>query len=238
MAFRTLGKRNVHKENTLSHLSLVGPQTLGVACTTAAFVGMVFTLQFAREFARLGLKRAVGGVLSLAMARELAPVITCVVIAGRVGSAFAAELGAMQVSEQADVLRVLGVDPVDFLVTPRVVACTLCAPLLTAFSFASSIAAGSLLAQARHGIPASMLLDSAAKALVAHDVLGMLCKASVFGFLLSVISCSWGFTTTEGAKGVGESTTAAVVISLVAIFLSDFALTLLLFSGPGSAALM
>jgi ABC transport permease subunit len=172
------------------------------------------------------------------MARELAPVITSVVVAGRVGSAFAAELASMQVSEQADVLRVLGIDPIDYLITPRVVACTLANCFLTAFAFACSSGAGSLLAQARHGIPSSMLLDSAAKALVTHDVFGMLCKAFVFGFLLSVISCSWGYTTRGGAKGVGESATAAVVISLVAIFLCDFALTLTLFAGPGSASLL
>lgn len=229
------GRGRVHGDNMVVQVGRVGPGTLGVAVLTAGFVGMVFTLQFAREFTKLGLTRAVGGVLSLALARELTPVITAVVVAGRVGSAFAAELGAMQVSEQADQLRVLGADPVDYLIAPRVLACSMASPILSAACFAASMAASCLLADSRYAIPPAVLLDSASRALAASDVLGMGLKSAVFGFLVALVSCAWGSTTSEGARGVGESTTAAVVLSLVAIFLSDFLLSLALFAGPGDA---
>lgn len=125
-----LARGRVHWRNTRDQLRLVGPRSLGVALLTAGFVGMVFTIQFVREFAKLGLTRSVGGVLALALARELTPVVTAIILAGRVGSAFAAELGTMQVSEQVDSLRVLFTDPVDYLVTPRVVACMVAGPIL------------------------------------------------------------------------------------------------------------
>lgn len=125
-----LARGRIHWRNTRDQLRLVGPRSLGVALLTAGFVGMVFTIQFVREFAKLGLTRSVGGVLALALARELTPVVTAIILAGRVGSAFAAELGTMQVSEQVDSLRVLFTDPVDYLVTPRVVACMVAGPIL------------------------------------------------------------------------------------------------------------
>ena len=125
----------IHLRNTRDQLVLVGPKSLGVALLTAGFVGMVFTIQFVREFAKLGLTRSVGGVLALALARELTPVVTSIILAGRVGSAFAAELGTMQVSEQVDSLRVLATDPVDYLDTPRVFASMLAGPILNVLCF-------------------------------------------------------------------------------------------------------
>jgi ABC transport permease subunit len=104
-------KGKVHWRNTLQQLERVGPKSVGVCLLTSAFVGMAFTIQFVREFTRLGLNSSVGGVLALAFSRELSPVVTAIVVAGRIGSAFAAELGTMQVSEQIDTLQVLGSDP-------------------------------------------------------------------------------------------------------------------------------
>merc|ERR1712157_55600 len=116
-------KGKIHFRNVLEQIANVGPKSLSVCLLTSCFVGMVYTIQFTREFARLGLTKAVGGVLALALSRELIPVITAVIMAGRVGSAYAAELGTMRVSEQIDSLRMLKTDPVDYLVTPRVIAC-------------------------------------------------------------------------------------------------------------------
>ncbi|XBI94045.1 hypothetical protein VPH35_030760 [Triticum aestivum] len=199
----------VHRRNLLAQLRRVGPGSAGVSLLTAAFVGMAFTIQFVREFTRLGLHRSVGGVLALALARELTPVVTAVVAAGRVGSAFAAELGTMQVSEQTDTLRVLGSQPIDYLVVPRVLACVLALPVLTLISFALGLASSAFLADAVFG---------------------------VFGAIIAVVSCAWGVTTHGGAKGVGESTTSAVVISLVGIFIADFALSCLFFqAGAGDS---
>jgi len=225
----------VNLEQLQEQIGRIGPATMSVAMLTASFVGMVFTIQFIREFARLGLTRAVGGVLGMAFARELTPVITAIIMAGRVGSAIAAELGTMQVSEQTDTLRVLQTDPVDYLITPRVLAGMLTLPVLSMVSFTVGMASSVLLADLVYGVMPNIILESAAKALVPWDFVGMCLKSTVFGGIISVISCGWGSTTTGGAKGVGESTTAAVVIALVGIFVADFFLSLAMFQGTGDA---
>ncbi|KAK9115666.1 hypothetical protein Sjap_014613 [Stephania japonica] len=124
-----------HRKNTLHQLERVGPRSVGVCLLTAAFVGMAFTIQFVKEFTRLGLNRLMDNVLVLAFSRELSPVIMSIVLARRMGSAFAAELGTMQVSEQTDTLRVLGVNPVDYLVTLRVIASCVALPILMLLCF-------------------------------------------------------------------------------------------------------
>lgn len=225
----------VHWRNTLEQLKIVGPKSLGVCLLTSAFIGMVFTIQFIREFAKLGLTRSVGGVLSLALSRELTPVVTCIILAGRVGSAFAAELGTMQVSEQTDSLRVLGSDPVDYLISPRVFACMVAAPILNVMCFCMGMAASCTLAEVVYDVSCNVILDSACRAVAAWDIVTSMIKCWVFGTTIATVSCSWGYTTTGGAKGVGESTTSAVVISLVLIFILDFFLSFLFFQGQGDA---
>lgn len=227
--------RKIHWKNTLQQLERVGPKSVGVCLLTSAFVGMAFTIQFVREFTRLGLNRAVGGVLALAFVRELSPVITSIIVAGRIGSAFAAELGTMQVSEQIDTLRVLGTDPVDFLVTPRVIASCLALPFLTLICFTVGMASSALLADGVYGISINIILDSAQRALRPWDIISAMIKSQVFGLIISVVSCGWGVTTLGGAKGVGESTTSAVVLSLVGIFIADFVLSYCFFQGAGDS---
>ncbi|XP_057752337.1 protein TRIGALACTOSYLDIACYLGLYCEROL 1, chloroplastic isoform X1 [Arachis stenosperma] len=226
-------KGKVHWRNTLQQLERVGPRSVGVCLLTAAFVGMAFTIQFVREFTRLGLNRSVGGVLALAFSRELSPVVTSIVVAGRIGSAFAAELGTMQVSEQTDTLRVLGSDPVDYLVTPRVIATCVALPFLTLLCFTIGMASSALLADSVYGVSINIILDSAQRALRPWDIISAMIKSQVFGSIISIVSCAWGVTTLGGAKGVGESTTSAVVISLVGIFVADFALSYCFFQGAG-----
>ncbi|KAJ6837954.1 putative protein TRIGALACTOSYLDIACYLGLYCEROL 1, chloroplastic [Iris pallida] len=225
----------VHPTNTLSQLERVGPRSLGVCLLTSAFVGMAFTIQFVREFTRMGLHRSVGGVLALAFSRELSPVVTAVVLAGRVGSAFAAELATMQVSEQTDTLRVLGTSPVDYLITPRVLACCIALPFLTLICFTVGLASSALLADAVYGVSINIILDSARRALRPWDIISAMIKSQVFGGIIAVVSCAWGTTTIGGAKGVGESTTSAVVISLVGIFIADFVLSCIFFQGSGDS---
>ncbi|KAL9266162.1 TRIGALACTOSYLDIACYLGLYCEROL 1, chloroplastic-like protein [Drosera capensis] len=231
---RTL-KGKVHWRNTLQQLERAGPKSVGVCLLTAAFVGMAFTIQFVREFTRLGLNRSVGGVLALAFSRELSPVVTSIVVAGRIGSAYAAELGTMQVSEQTDTLRVLGTNPVDYLITPRVIACCVALPILTLMCFTISMASSALLADGVYGVSINIILDSAQRALRSWDLISAMIKSQVFGAIVAIVSCSWGVTTMGGAKGVGESTTSAVVISLVGIFIADFALSCLFFQGAGDS---
>ncbi|XP_047307963.1 protein TRIGALACTOSYLDIACYLGLYCEROL 1, chloroplastic isoform X2 [Impatiens glandulifera] len=228
-------KGKIHVKNTLQQLERVAPKSVGVCLLTSAFVGMAFTIQFVREFTRLRLTRSVGGVLALAFSRELSPVITSIVVAGRIGSAFAAELGTMQVSEQTDSLLVLGSNPVDYLVTPRVIATCISLPILTLLCFAMGLASSGLLADGVYGVSVNIILDSARRALRPWDVISAMIKSQVFGAIISIVSCSWGLTTMGGAKGVGESTTSAVVISLVGIFIADFALSCCFFQGAGDA---
>ncbi|KAK6164491.1 hypothetical protein DH2020_001355 [Rehmannia glutinosa] len=225
----------IHWKNTLQQLERVGPKSVGVCLLTSAFVGMAFTIQFVREFTRLGLNRSIGGVLALAFSRELSPVVTSVVVAGRIGSAFAAELGTMQVSEQTDTLRVLGANPVDYLVTPRVLASCIALPFLTLMCFTVGMASSALLADSVYGISINIILDSAQRALKPWDIISAMIKSQVFGAIISVVSCAWGVTTLGGAKGVGESTTSAVVVSLVGIFIADFALSCCFFQGAGDS---
>lgn len=228
-------KGKVHRRNTLQQLERVGPRSVGVCLLTSAFVGMAFTIQFVREFTRLGLNRAIGGVLALAFSRELSPVVTSIVVAGRIGSAYAAELGTMQVSEQTDTLRVLGADPVDYLVTPRVIASCIALPFLTLLCFTVGMASSALLADSVYGISINIIIDSAQRALRPWDIISAMIKSQVFGAIISIVSCAWGITTMGGAKGVGESTTSAVVISLVGIFVADFALSYCFFQGAGDS---
>ncbi|NJN57733.1 MAG: MlaE family lipid ABC transporter permease subunit [Leptolyngbyaceae cyanobacterium SL_5_9] len=227
----------IHRRNTLEQMAAVGPESLLIALLTAAFVGMVFTIQVAREFINLGAGTAVGGVLALSLARELAPVLTAVILAGRVGSAFAAEIGTMQVTEQIDALQMLKTDPIDYLVIPRVIACCLMLPILTILAFITGMTGGLLIAESLYGISSTVFLNSARNFLNIWDLISAMIKAFVFGGLIAVIGSSWGLTTTGGAKGVGQSTTTAVVTALLAIFIFNFFLSWLMFQGTGSAVL-
>jgi phospholipid/cholesterol/gamma-HCH transport system permease protein len=227
----------IHRRNTLEQMAAVGPASLLIALLTAAFVGMVFTIQVAREFITFGAGNAVGGVLALALCRELAPVLTAVIIAGRVGSAFAAELGTMQVTEQIDALYVLKTDPIDYLVLPRVIACCLMLPILTLLSLLTGLGGGLLIATNLYGVSRTVFLDSVHNFLSLWDLFSAPLKGFCFGALIAVIGSSWGLTTTGGAKGVGQSTTTAVVTALLAIFIINFFLSWVMFQGAGSAVM-
>jgi phospholipid/cholesterol/gamma-HCH transport system permease protein len=232
-----LMRGKIHRRNTIEQMVLVGPESLLIAVVTAISVGSVFTIQVAREFINLGAGTTVGGVLALALARELSPVLTAVILAGRVGSAFSAEIGTMQVTEQIDALYMLKTDPIDYLVIPRVLACSLMLPFLTVLSFVAGMAAGLVVANLLYGISDITFLNSIRNFLRVWDLISAIIKSLVFGALIAVIGSSWGLTTTGGAKGVGQSTTTAVVTSLLAIFISDFFLSWVMFQGAGSAVL-
>jgi phospholipid/cholesterol/gamma-HCH transport system permease protein len=224
----------VHRRNVLEQMSSVGPESLTIALVTAIFVGMVFTIQVAKEFINFGATNLVGGVLAVALTRELTPVLTAVILAGRVGSAFAAEIGTMKVTEQIDALIMLRTDPIDYLVIPRVLGCCLMLPLLTIISLAVGMFGGAFIATILYSIPADLFRDSIQSLLKPGDLVAAALKAVVFGSMIAVIGCSWGLTTTGGAKGVGQSTTTAVVTSLLAIFVANFFLSWIMFQGLGS----
>jgi len=227
----------IHRRNTLDQLAAVGPESLLITLVTAIFVGMVFTIQVAREFINFGAGSSVGGVLAIALTRELAPVLAGVVLAGRVGSAFAAEIGTMRVTEQIDALYILRTDPIDYLVTPRLIACCLMLPVLTLLFLITGMAGGLLVATNLYNLSQTVFLDSIRNFLTGGDIIKAMIKALCFGGLIAVIGCSWGLTTMGGAKGVGQSTTAAVVTALLIIFVVNFLLSWLLFQGTGSVVL-
>ncbi|MFM1841638.1 MAG: ABC-type transport system involved in resistance to organic solvent, permease component [Cyanobacteriota bacterium] len=224
----------IHRRNTVEQMNSVGPESISIAVVTAAFVGMVYTIQIAREFIEYGATTTIGGVVALSLSRELAPVLTAVVIAGRVGSAFAAEIGTMRVTEQLDALYMLKTDPIDYLVVPRVIACALMLPLLTALALFVGMAGGLLVSSSMYGVNPGIFLNSVQAFTELWDVFSALIKSVIFGVIIAIIGCNWGLTTTGGAKGVGESTTTAVVTSLLTIFIGNFFLSWIMFQGDAN----
>jgi phospholipid/cholesterol/gamma-HCH transport system permease protein len=229
-------KGRIHRRNTLEQMAIAGPASLIIVLVVSLSIGMVFTIEIAREFINFGAASTVGGVLALALARELAPVLSAVVLAGRIGSAFAAEIGTMRVTEQIDALYMLKTDPIDYLVTPRVIACCMMLPFLSVLALVVGLAGGLLMAE-QYGISQTLFLNSVRSFLTPWDLACAPIKSFCFGALIAVIGCNWGLTTTGGAKGVGQSTTTAVVTSLLAIFISNFFLSWLLFQGTGSVTI-
>lgn len=207
----------------------IGVDSLPVVGLTALFTGAVLALQTHTGFARFNAESWVGSVVALSLTRELAPVLTALMISGRIGSSLAAELGSMRVTEQIDALTTMATQPVQYLVVPRVAAATLMLPFLVAFADALGILGGYVVSVQLLGANPLVYWDRTFDFLEVNDVVSGLIKAAVFGLILSVTGCAKGYHTTGGAEGVGRSTTAAVVMSSLAILLVDFFLTKLLF---------
>lgn len=218
-----------HKRDLQDHLINAGPNALGAVLFINFFAGMIFTIQTARELLQVGMLEGIGGAFALAFCRELAPVLTAGIVAGQVGSAYAAEIGAMRVTEQIDALQVLRTHPVDYLVTPRILACSVMTPILTIFAMSIGLVGGACIAMSFYGQRLQIFLGSVQTFLTLRDLVVVLLKAGIFGILIALIGCSWGLTTTGGAKGVGQSATAAVVTIWMAVFVADFFLSLVLF---------
>lgn len=225
-------KGKTYYRKILEHMVTAGPASLCPVLLVSGFAGMIFTIQTARELVQYGAVNAVGGAFALAFCRELAPILSASIIAGQVGSAFAAEIGAMRVTEQIDALYMLKTDPIDYLVLPRVIACSLMTPLLTIFALVTGIMGGIFAGLEFYQILPEAFLDSVRDFLEPSDLWIILLKGFIFGVIVAVNGCSWGLTTKGGAKEVGESATTAVVTTWVAIFIMDFVLSLILFEKP------
>lgn len=213
----------------LRQMVRVGVDSIPVVGLTSAFTGAVLALQMFRGFERFHAESFVASVVSLSLTRELAPVLTALMIAGRIGSALAAELGTMRVTEQIDALYAMATEPVHYLIVPRVAASTLMLPPLVAISNGLGILGGWVVSVNLLGANPVVYWDRTFMYLDLNDVFSGLIKAAVFGLILAVTGCSKGFYTTGGAEGVGRSTTSAVVMASVIILLSDFFLTKVLF---------
>ncbi len=222
----------VNRQNTLEQMALVGPGTLMPVLMINIFAGMIFTIQTARELERFGAMFALGGAFAMAFCRELAPLLTAAILAGQVGTAFAAEIGCMKVTDQIDALKVLQTCPINYLVVPRVLACCLMLPALTVIGLVLGIFAGAAIAQQIYQVPVSQFLESVRALLGMSDLLAVLMKSVLFGAMVGLTGCTWGLTTTC-SQSVGRSATAAVVTTWVGLFVVDFFLSLFLFGGAG-----
>lgn len=207
----------------------VGWDSTPVVFLTCMFTGMVLALQTYHGFERFHAEGFVGSVVALSLTRELAPVLTGLMVAGRVGSSMAAELGTMRVTEQIDALEAMATEPVHYLVVPRVLAGVVMVPLLTLVGDLVGILGGLGVSVALFGANPVLYMDSTFQYLEVNDLLSGVVKAAFFGLTLTTVGCAKGFWTSGGAEGVGRATTAAVVTASLYILLSDFFLTKLLF---------
>jgi phospholipid/cholesterol/gamma-HCH transport system permease protein len=224
----SLGTQRIVGRDLLYQLYHVGVKSQSVVLITGAFTGMVLCAQTFFQFHKVRMDTATLAVVSVSMGSELGPVLTALMVAGRMGGAMAAELATMRVTEQIDALRALAAHPVDYLIVPRVVATVLALPLLTAESIAIGILAGYAVGVGLLGIDPAYSYHNMLRYTGAQDMVIGLTKSIVFGALVATISCYKGINCREGAEGVGRATTEAVVYASIAILMSNFFLTLLL----------
>jgi len=212
----------------LYQVYFIGVKSQSVVLITGAFTGMVLGAQTYFQFHKVKMDTATLAVVSVSMCSELGPVLTGLMVAGRVGAAIAAELGTMKVTEQIDALRTLATHPVDYLVVPRLLALIMTMPLLTAEAIAIGIGAGYFVGVYLLDIDATNLWHNMLKHTSNIDVTIGLIKAVIFGGIVALIGCYKGMSCGEGAEGVGRATTEAVVYSSITILISNFFLTLAL----------
>lgn len=206
----------------------VGVLSLAIICVSGLAVGMVLGLQGYNTLVRFGAEESLGAVVGLTLIRELGPVLTALLVTGRAGSAIAAELGSMVVTEQLDGLRMLSIDPVDFVVGPKVAAMILSMPLLSALFIVLALLGGFLVGVVLLGVDGGSYLSSLESAVeFREDVLGSLVKALVFGVLVALIATYRGFTAAPSAAGVSSATTSTVVVGSVTILIVDYFITAL-----------
>ncbi|MCW5829667.1 MAG: ABC transporter permease [Deltaproteobacteria bacterium] len=206
----------------------VGVNSSVIILLTSLFTGMVFSLQLGSAFQRFGAEGLIGGATMLALVRELGPVLTALMVTGRCGSAMAAELGTMRVTEQIDALGAMGIDPVKYLVVPRVIATTLVVPVLTLiFVFVGGVGSYFVSTVILNISPGGWW-QNVIELIDMGDLNNMWIKSTIFGFTLATVGCYVGFFTTGGARGVGRSTTRSVVTASVLVLVGDYFITSLL----------
>jgi phospholipid/cholesterol/gamma-HCH transport system permease protein len=212
----------------LAALDFIGAGSTFIVCLVGLFTGMAFTVSTIVGFRQFSAEGMVGGVVALALARELAPVLAAVVVTARAGSTMASELGNMRVTEQIDAITTMGLSPVQYLVSPRIVATTLMLPLLSTFFAIAGMGGAYIVAVGWQGIDPGLFWDKVHAFVRMSDVRMTVIKSIIFGFIVSIICCKKGFYASGGARGVGEATAQAVVASIVAIFAADYLATAVL----------
>ena len=212
----------------LQQLAEIGYRSQPVVMVTGAFTGAVLTAQSLFQFSKFGMETMGGALVSVSMLRELGPVVTGLMLAGRVGASVAAEIGTMKVSEQIDALRVMNVHPIDYLVTPRFIAMLIAIPLLIGESAALGIITSNAVGIHAFGVGEAYWKYQMGNFTDLTDISIALIKGIVFGMIIIIVACHQGLTATQGAAGVGRGTTRAMVYSSLLILIANFFLTLLL----------
>jgi phospholipid/cholesterol/gamma-HCH transport system permease protein len=220
---RPFGMREI-----VEQLEVIGLRSMSIVLLTAIFSSMVMTVQFSLQLARFGAKEWVGNVVGVSLARELGPVMTALLVGGRVGAGIAAELGSMAVTEQIDAVRALGADPIKRLVVPRVVATTFILPLLSTISVVVGVLGGAVIASFDIDLSIEQFVHAALRSVTMGDFLSGLTKTVFFGLNIALVACHCGLRARGGTVGVGRATTQTVVISSVVTLVSDFFLTRLI----------
>lgn len=221
-------KGNVNISDLINQMSVIGVDSLFMVSVTGLSTGMVLVVQMGNQMVKMGAESYVGGIVSLSLARELAPILTSIVVAGRIGSAMAAELGTMTVTEQIDALHTLAVSPIKYLFVPRVLAVALMLPILTMYTNVIGMAGGMLVAVSQVNISMMTFRESILANLALYDVFGGLVKAFIFGGIIGVVGCYKGFKTHGGAEGVGKATTSSVVLAIMLILVANYFLSVLI----------
>ena len=221
-------RRKPAPRTLLPSFYLVGVRSVPVVAITGMFIGMVMAVQIYNQFYQMGIATRLGSMINITIVRELGPVLAATMLAGRVGSAMAAELATMKITEQVDALAVLGAHPLHYLVVPRLLACVLLIPLLTVMADFMGIMGGALICTRIFGIEPHYYWQHTADFVKTFDVLTGIIKAVFFGCAIGLISCHRGLHSQAGAEGVGRASTEAFVASFIAILVLDFFLALLL----------
>ena len=241
-SLRFIFARPFYTQDLIQQMDAIGVQSLGIVLLTGFFTGMVLALQSAVQLQTFGATMFIGRLVSASMIRELGPVLAGLMVAGRVGSGIAAQLGSMKVTEQIDALNTLGTDPIKKLVTPRVLAALIMLPVLTIINDLVGIIGGNLIAKLMFDLPTSfywrtvweqIASDGFIFTYIPNDFVQGLSKPFVFGGIISITACYYGLNTTGGTEGVGIATTKTVVASSISILVVDYFLTQLLLSLAG-----
>lgn len=233
MLVKTVGliiRGRIDWPEVLRQCEMIGVKSFAVVGLTALFTGFAMSLQIARELVLFGADTAIGGVVALALVREIGPITAGVMLAGRVGSAIAAELTSMMITDQIDALHVMKVDPVEFLVVPRYLAGLFMMPVLSIYAMAIGLIAGINIANAAANLPTATFLDSVKQTILDRDFTVHFTKAFINATIVIMFSCAIGLSTRGGAEDVGIATTRAIVWTMTMIFVFNYVVTSLTYA--------
>lgn len=228
-SIKTIIENKIFWKNTIQQMESIGVRSLPIVIIISVFTGMVSSLQLAKIFASFGLTSQLGQGLALSFGRELGPILTGIVVAGRVGSSIAAEIGSMKVTEQVEALETLSTDPIAYLVAPRIIAGGLMLPALVTFSDLCGMGGGFAVAVIYAKIPFSNFIDGLLTFTTFWDFMGGIIKSIFFGLVITAVATHKGLVAENGAVGVGRATTQAVVHSTIIIFILNYFLSMVLY---------